>query len=179
MYSKKVEILIQQVRTESLRFGRMYPTVLSLPVGADLDAPIRLELSVILVPRDRRLRSPGCSTVQSQSLAGQQRDVTRSNSHPRRPRYTDRNCDFMRLNSTETKRRFVITASQWTAEGSVFGAVSLWGFCLCMKYLGNRWTDLHQIHKEDVFGPSLGPVWRSTSRSPETCLLYTSPSPRD
>jgi len=24
---------------------------------------------------------------------------------------------------------------QWTAEGSVFGAVSLWFFCLCMKYL--------------------------------------------
>ena len=29
-------------------------------------------------------------------------------------------------------------------------------FCLCMKYLGNRWTDLRQIHMEDVFGPSLG-----------------------
>ena len=26
-------------------------------------------------------------------------------------------------------------------------------FCLCMKYLGNRWTDLRRIHKEDVFGP--------------------------
>jgi len=28
-----------------------------------------------------------------------------------------------------------------------------------MKYLGNRWTDLRQIHTEDVFGPSLGRVW--------------------
>ena len=39
----------------------------------------------------------------------------------------------------------------------------LWLFCLC-------WTDLHQIHIEEVFGPALGPVWipRSRSRSPET-----------
>jgi len=37
-------------------------------------------------------------------------------------------------------------------------------FCLCMKYLGNRWTDLHQIPKEDVFGPSLGWVWMSRSK---------------
>jgi len=29
---------------------------------------------------------------------------------------------------------------------------------LCMKYLGNHWTDLRQIHTEDVFGPSLGRV---------------------
>ena len=35
-------------------------------------------------------------------------------------------------------------------------APSVCGFCLCMKYLGNRWTDLHQIHTEDVFGSSLG-----------------------
>jgi len=34
-------------------------------------------------------------------------------------------------------------------------------FCLCMKYLGNRWTDLRQIHMEDVFGSSLGWLWRS------------------
>jgi len=31
------------------------------------------------------------------------------------------------------------------------------GFCLCMKYLRKRWTDLRQIHMEDAFGPSLGP----------------------
>jgi len=24
-------------------------------------------------------------------------------------------------------------------------------FCLCMKYLGNHWTDLRQIHMKDVF----------------------------
>jgi len=34
-----------------------------------------------------------------------------------------------------------------------FGAVSLWFFCLCMKYLGIRWTDFRQIRMEDVFGP--------------------------
>ena len=52
---------------------------------------------------------------------------------------------------------------QWTVENSVFGTVSL-VFCLCMKYLRNRWTDLHQIHTEDVFGPSLGRGWRSQSK---------------
>jgi len=45
-----------------------------------------------------------------------------------------------------------------------FGAVSLWFFCLCMKHLGNRWTDLRQIHTQDVFGPSLGRVWRPRSK---------------
>jgi len=42
------------------------------------------------------------------------------------------------------------------------GRFSFWRrqsvFCLCMKYLGNRWTDLRHIHTEDVFGPSLGRV---------------------
>jgi len=33
-----------------------------------------------------------------------------------------------------------------------------------MKYLGNRWRDVRQIHREDVFGPSLGRVWRSRSQ---------------
>ena len=35
----------------------------------------------------------------------------------------------------------VITARnerQWSAEGSVVGTVSLWFFCLCIKYIGNR-----------------------------------------
>jgi len=32
---------------------------------------------------------------------------------------------------------------------------------LCMKYLRNCWTDLRQIHTEDVFGSSLGWVWMS------------------
>jgi len=51
---------------------------------------------------------------------------------------------------------------QWTAEGSVFGTISL-VFCLCTKYLWNRWTDFHQIHMEDSFGPSLGRVSRLRS----------------
>jgi len=42
---------------------------------------------------------------------------------------------------------------QWTAEGSVL-VPSVFGSYLCMKYLRNRWTDLRQIHTEDVFGPS-------------------------
>ena len=40
--------------------------------------------------------------------------------------------------------------THWTLEGYFFGAVSLW-------------TDLHQIHTEDVFGPSFGRLWRSRS----------------
>jgi len=40
----------------------------------------------------------------------------------------------------------------------------LWLFCLCMKYVGNRWTDLRQIHREDVFGHSLGRVWMWRSK---------------
>jgi len=44
---------------------------------------------------------------------------------------------------------------------SVFGAVT---FCLWMKYLGNRVTDLCQIRKETVFGPSLVQVWMSRSK---------------
>jgi len=43
----------------------------------------------------------------------------------------------------------------WRRQSVVF-------FSLCMKYLGNRWMDLRQIHTEDVSGLSLG-VWRSRS----------------
>jgi len=43
--------------------------------------------------------------------------------------------------------------------------------CLCIKYLRNRWTDLRQIHREDVFGPSLGPVWMSRSIS-AACVRF-------
>jgi len=41
-----------------------------------------------------------------------------------------------------------------------FGTVTF----LCMKYLQNRRTDLRQIHRDDVFGPSLGRVWMSRSK---------------
>jgi len=37
-------------------------------------------------------------------------------------------------------------------------------FCLCIKYLQYRWMDLGQIHRKDVFGPSLEPVWMSRSK---------------
>jgi len=36
--------------------------------------------------------------------------------------------------------------------------------CSCMKYLWNHWTDVHQIHMADVFGPSLGWIWMSRSQ---------------
>ena len=34
-------------------------------------------------------------------------------------------------------------------------------FCLSLKYLWNRWTDLRQIHREDVFDPLLKITWMS------------------
>jgi len=47
-------------------------------------------------------------------------------------------------------------------------------FCL-YEYLGNRWTDLCQIHTEDVFGPPQGLVWRLRSKSPWTKLAFFFP----
>ena len=35
--------------------------------------------------------------------------------------------------------------------------------CEISRAVGQRWTDLRQIHREDVFGPSLGWVWMSGS----------------
>jgi len=53
--------------------------------------------------------------------------------------------------------------TQWMAVNC--GGSCFWRhqsiFCLCIKYLRNRWTDLCQICMEDLFGPSLGGVWRS------------------
>jgi len=58
---------------------------------------------------------------------------------------------------------FVITnARSELREGSVSDAISL--SLSCMKHLRNRWTDLHQLHTQYVFGPSLGRVWRSRSK---------------
>jgi len=37
-------------------------------------------------------------------------------------------------------------------------------FCPCAKYVGSRWPDLRQIHREDMFGSSLGRVWMSRSK---------------
>jgi len=57
----------------------------------------------------------------------------------------------------------------------LFLAPSVCVFCFCVKYPRNRWTDLHQIHMEDVFGPSLGRVWRSWSKvevtSDKNCIF--------
>ena len=45
-------------------------------------------------------------------------------------------------------------------------------FCFCTKYLANRWTDLRQIHTEDMFGPSFGRVWRSRSKVSAACVRF-------
>jgi len=37
-------------------------------------------------------------------------------------------------------------------------------FCSRIKYLGNCRTDLRQIHRKDVLGPSLGRLWMSRSK---------------
>ena len=42
-------------------------------------------------------------------------------------------------------------------------------FCLCTKYLGNRQTDLRQIHTEDVCYHMLGGVGRSRSKVKGQC----------
>jgi len=57
--------------------------------------------------------------------------------------------------------------TQWSAKSSVFGTVCDFFVCVSRDrkgvfggYLGNnRWRDLRQIHREDVFGPSLGWIW--------------------
>ena len=36
--------------------------------------------------------------------------------------------------------------------------------CLRIKYLENRWMDLHRIHRAEVLGPSLSQVWMSRSK---------------
>jgi len=61
------------------------------------------------------------------------------------------------------------------------GGSCAWGLCLvkrlvlvsslCTKYLGNRWTDMRQIHTEDVFCPSLGQIWGRRSIS-AACVLF-------
>ena len=65
--------------------------------------------------------------------------------------------------SLTDKDNWIYYQTQWTVQGSVFGDICDF-FGLCMKYLGKRRTDLQQIHREDVFGPSLGGVWMSRSK---------------
>jgi len=43
-------------------------------------------------------------------------------------------------------------------------SVTLLFFCLSLKYLENGWTDLRQIHREDVFDSQLGRLWMSRSK---------------
>jgi len=52
---------------------------------------------------------------------------------------------------------------QRTSEGSVFGAVGLC-FFVCAWFISLEPLDLCQIYMEDVFGPSLGRVWRLWSK---------------
>ena len=53
---------------------------------------------------------------------------------------------------------FVITVLFLALSAIIF----LFCFCLRVKYLRNGWTDLCQIHREDVFGSSLRRVWMSS-----------------
>jgi len=55
---------------------------------------------------------------------------------------------------------------QWKV---LFLELSVCGFCLCVN-LGNHWTDLRQIHMEDMFDSSLRRGWRS--RSPGTKTTF-------
>ena len=61
-----------------------------------------------------------------------------------------------------------IFRTQWSELRKVlFLAPSLSGSLVWLPNIsgfGNRWTDLRQIHTEDVFCPSLGWVWRSRSK---------------
>jgi len=59
------------------------------------------------------------------------------------------------------KRFELSTVLRATGHSTQYSHLVFW---LCMKYLGNCWTDLRPIHMEDVFGPSLKQVWRSRSK---------------
>jgi len=50
---------------------------------------------------------------------------------------------------------FFLALYMWRQNNDIFPGT---------KYFWNRWTDLRQIHGEDVFGPSLGRVWMSRSK---------------
>ena len=61
-----------------------------------------------------------------------------------------------------------------------FSYQRLWPFCMCMKYFGNRWMDLRQIHMEHVFWSlaqtSLkAEVKNQRSRSPATKTAFFGP----
>ena len=55
--------------------------------------------------------------------------------------------------------RPVSTVAKWPPISATVELI-----CLFMNYRGSRWTDLRQIHMEDVFGPSLGRVWMSNAK---------------
>jgi len=61
-------------------------------------------------------------------------------------------------------RRHRLSVGRGWWECTVRAKCTIALFCLCTKYPGNRWTDLCQIHMEDVFGSSLGWVWMSRSK---------------
>jgi len=65
------------------------------------------------------------------------------------------------LDQVSSGNLFITTCSELRKVLFWASLVCSFFFRLCTKYIGNRWTDLHQIHAEDVFGPSVGRVWRS------------------
>ena len=69
------------------------------------------------------------------------------------------------LGSVSDLRPFVSARSELCKV--LFWALSV---TLRMKYIENGWTDLRQIHKEDVIDPSLVLVWRPRSTGCGLCL---------
>jgi len=60
----------------------------------------------------------------------------------------------------------------------LFLASSVCGFLFVWNMLGgrgNRWIDLRQIYAEEMFGPSLGPVWRSKVKATRDKTAFLDP----
>ena len=70
-----------------------------------------------------------------------------------------------------TNVHFIVITARSELRKVLFLPPSVCVFCFCMKCLGNRRMDLGQIHKKDVFVPSLGQVW--SSRSPGTKTAFS------
>ena len=57
---------------------------------------------------------------------------------------------------------FLVLSLLLHASKVLSAIIFLFCFCLRVKYLRNGWTNLCQIHREDVFGSSLRRVWMSS-----------------
>jgi len=64
---------------------------------------------------------------------------------------------FPKLRPYGEKETLLVFTARSELRKVLFLALSV-TFYLCLKYPGNHKTDLRQIYREDVFGPSLGRV---------------------